>query len=728
MKSSPIFNQYTVFPLILAMCALVALFLPGGPWWRFLLLLAYFGGLAIMLGRALLPGEKFMWRSYLGLLVILSGLTVAGAGAYYLHSLNLTAIATLLLLPPLAVMMLENRWGRRGLASWLKSTPITDRDRQTGPYRHLAWPFAAIFIALSGYALALLLGAATAEAVRSPWDSVPRVFFVVIFLTAVLALGTIGSGLMGHLSWLPAVALAAPIVLVAAVVYTVGLGFDPFIHQSTERTIAAVGVMLPKTLYYVGQYALVTILAKFQGLPPDRLDQFLAPLLFLLALPLAYWSLRRSFGWSRRLAGLAVLPFLAWPLAPFVMTTPQAVADIFAVMVFFAALPALTSPDSADPAEAPLPTWFLVLLTAAAAVVHPLAGIPLAFFTAAVLLAATTPGRGILHRLSRRAAFVLLAVIGSLAVPAVFLLNSRLSTADVALKLDVLRSPTAIIENLKGPEIVARRFQPAFDAAYAWREIRLPVIFTLGAAGLWLMCRRSRAAAAYATATAIFLANFILLKTVLNFSFLIAYERSYYADRLLDLGLFALAPPALYACGRLFELADRRPMPLRIALAVLLAGLITASTYLAYPRRDLYDSSRGWSTSAADIAAVRLIARDAGEEKFVVLANQSVSAAAIREFGFRRYFPSADPLNAEPLFYYPLPTGGRLYAEFEKMNSGLGQREQAEKVMALTGAESVYFVVTNYWWQANKIILSAKRQADRFWSVNNKDFVFRYGK
>jgi hypothetical protein len=245
-----------------------------------------------------------------------------------------------------------------------------------------------------------------------------------------------------------------------------------------------------------------------------------------------------------------------------------------------------------------------------------------------------------------------------------------------------------------------------------------------------LLARRTRhggQAGAYLAIAAIFAADYAILRAFLRFDFLVSHERTFYADRMLDLFLISLAPAVCFAVGSLTERLARRPAVLRLGLVALLACVITASTYLAYPRRDKYESSRGWSVSGPDVETVRLIDKDAGNLPYVVLADQSVSAAAIREVGFKKYFDSTDPAVPGPIFFYPIPTGGPLYARFEAMNESAGARAEAEKAMALTGTQVAYFVVNHYWNQAQKIIIGASAAADAKWVVgDNKDFVFKY--
>jgi hypothetical protein len=110
----------------------------------------------------------------------------------------------------------------------------------------------------------------------------------------------------------------------------------------------------------------------------------------------------------------------------------------------------------------------------------------------------------------------------------------------------------------------------------------------------------------------------------------------------------------------------------------------------------------------------------------VVLANQAISAAAVREFGFRQYFQSQDADRPGEHFYYPIPTGQPLYQDFLAMNELDGARGQAEKTMRFADVDTVYYVVTNYWWQAQGKIVNAKREADTWWALDDQVWVFKY--
>jgi hypothetical protein len=559
----------------------------------------------------------------------------------------------------------------------------------------------------------------TDVAVRSPWDAVPREFFIIFFLAA---LSTFAAAYRGPAAFsVPLVAaLALLMTNVAALVYAVGYGFDPFIHQATGRAIVAAGEIQPKPLYYVGQYSLIAVLARLTGLSVGILDRHLVPAAFALIVPCAYWSLRRTFGGDPRVAAAASMGVLLLPLSPFIVTTPQGLANTLLLATALLALPAA--------AAGAFPRWTLALLAAAAAAVHPLAGLPLAVFVALeTLYAWREKARG----LRRAASLPLLAVsaaVGAVALPAAFALNSVISDAAVSLNVDLLRAPATILEEFAGEAVTTRRFSAVLDTVYSWRAWRETVLLAAGAAGLFLLRGRRRAAAVFGVGFAVFFANYVLLKAFVRFPFLISYERADYADRMFDLALLVAAPAAIAAFGALLLRFGRSFPALKIGAAALVAALVSCSLYLAYPRRDRYESSRGWSTSAADVEAVKRIEADAGGRRYAVLANQSVSAAAVREFGFRNYFPSRDAARPGMLFYYPIPTSSALYEEFLEMNVSGGSAAVARRAMDLVGADVLYFVVNDYWHRAGHVVASAKRQADGWWTVGGAAHVFKYAR
>ena len=709
--------KYTVFPLLLTAMVMAALFAPLPVAVRGALALTFFLGMGSVLGDALLSEESFVWRAFFGVLGFLALTILVGSGLYYVFRLDLPMTAVLLLSTTTitSVYAMRTYARHRTSAPKEKSPPIT----LTRVMKTLGGVIAtSIATALVIYGASILASAATDGSLRSPWDVVPRMFFVLFFL-AVLATVVVAHGnLSERLSLIPTALLVVLTVSVATIVYKIGFGFDPFIHRATEQIIFSQGMISPKPLYYIGHYVLVTVLARLLGGFVAQIDTMIVPITLALIVPCAYYALRKTFQVSRASAAAASTLLLALPLSAFIAPTPQGFADALFLLTVFCAVPAI---------KGMFPRELIVLLSLATVAIHPLAGIPLLAFAALLVLFSwntTRPSSAI----ARVTALGIVTILGAVALPLMFLLNSWISHADIAIDTTALESSSAAMNALGSTPVIARHFIATYDFVYAWKTIRAIVIALAGAAGLLLLLRKTKRGVAFLFGAFVLFINFFLMRSVIQFPFLIAYERANYADRLLELLLFFMAPLALIAAAAVFERLEHDRAPLRIGATVLVAMLATSSLYLNYPRRDKYESSRGWSTSGYDVRAVQLIASDAGSTPYAVLANQSTSAAAVHEFGFKKYFASTKNKKDAPIFFYPIPTGGPLYKNFLDMNAAFGSRAVATNAMDLTGANTVYYVVTYYWWDAKRIILTAKKESDRWWSVDDKDFIFKYVK
>lgn len=211
-----------------------------------------------------------------------------------------------------------------------------------------------------------------------------------------------------------------------------------------------------------------------------------------------------------------------------------------------------------------------------------------------------------------------------------------------------------------------------------------------------------------------------LLTAKLPFLFLIDYERNSYTDRILLIAAFFLLPFIIVALYGFIDKLLRQSKAIKIPFLIFIIIIITTSIYLSYPRFDRYFNSRGYSTGQNDIKAVHWIENNT-QEDYIVLANQQVSAAALKEFGFVKYY------NNNKLFYYPIPTGGPLYQYYLDMVYEKPSRETMLAAMDLAGVNKGYFVLNKYWWAFPKLLEEAKLGADNWEEIDNGDvYVFKY--
>ena len=156
-------------------------------------------------------------------------------------------------------------------------------------------------------------------------------------------------------------------------------------------------------------------------------------------------------------------------------------------------------------------------------------------------------------------------------------------------------------------------------------------------------------------------------------------------------------------------------------LAIFGLILLTTSVYVSYPRYDVYFNSRGYSTSQDDIEAVKIIEKTAAKP-YIVLANQQVSVAALKELGFDNYFQTP---NGQ-IFFYPIPTGGRLYQYYLDMVYKKPSREIMTQARSLAGVNESYLIVNKYWYQSGRVINEAKLSANSWQTINNEVYIFKY--
>ncbi|MCF7820629.1 MAG: hypothetical protein K9M44_04135, partial [Candidatus Pacebacteria bacterium] len=135
-----------------------------------------------------------------------------------------------------------------------------------------------------------LLLARTDRALASPWELISPWFFIFFFLTTLSALTISYRKLKFQLGIFSLLFFTAS--LVAVVIYSLGYGFDPFIHEAGIKAIKALGAISPKTLYYTGQYVLVIFINQISYIPIGAINQFLVPIFSALFLPfsLYFWQ------------------------------------------------------------------------------------------------------------------------------------------------------------------------------------------------------------------------------------------------------------------------------------------------------------------------------------------------------------------------------------------------------------------------------------------------------
>ena len=684
--------------------------------------LAYLAFFGLILGFVLFRNHPIIFKFLYGLLFLLSGISFFGAIIYYFYQLNNLAVAALIIAVPVFLLPFL-RYGNH-LQSGQGFNPV-----QVNPHLLRTTFLLAAFIFLTILNFRFLLNAGTEEAIRSPWKVLPFQFFLTYFGASTILLFFLLKSQKDGLNLILTSIHAFLTVSLVLFVYKIGYGFDPFIHQATEKVILNRGFILPKPPYYLGQYSIVVFLSKILQTPIEWIDKLLLPLLISLILPATvFFTLRPLVSQEKKYqvsAGLPALLIFALPFSAFINTTPQGLADFYLLIIVFLSILSLRR-------EFPLSCLYFLCFTTL--FIHPLAGLPCLIFisllTLFAILKKPTPlekksltGQGRFFEFLRQIVFIGGFILASVAIPLFFIAASLfLEGPNGAVSLKFLEGSNNLFANFdwRLPTLV-NHFRPLYDLAYTYGKNIAFILLAVGLTGFFLLKKQLPTSLVYLAAFFALIINYILIKFFIIFPLLIGYEQNVYPQRILEIGFYFLTPLFLFALYKFFEKLQESSRFLKFFFVLFFGLILTFSLYYSYPKDDGedYEIDRGYSTSIHDIKAVRTIDLDAESQNYIVLANQMVSAAAVREFGFKKYYGQN--------FYYPIPTGYPLYKYYLKMVYETPSRATVSEAANLTGVRLVYFVLNNYWTDAEKIIEAAKPTADDFINIDGGEIlIFKY--
>lgn len=621
-------------------------------------------------------------------LIALSLLMIWGTAVYYIYQLSWLGVLISLFLSILSFYFLRKK--------------TIDKNKENRPleksWLFVWWPI-IIYLFLNISLFWILIKNSSSEALISPWTSVPKIFFLILLASNFWLFYVLGKNIKKSFK-LNLLRLHYFLTFsIAVIVYKIGYGFDPFIHQATIELIDQKGAVLPKPFYYLGQYSLITIVHKLSGISIYILNKFLVPALASIFLPGALYRFLNEHGSSKR-SFLSILSLLALPSSLFILSTPQNLSYLWLLLLVI---------YSFTNASLALKTS----LALATACIHPVSGLPALFFLVWLQL---LKHKDRLKSLLKKAINPLMWLLSALSLPIAFAFISGQSIKQISFSFGHLENIFNLANIPQNKDNLILNF--LYLLADNW-----PIIFislSIFGISVWLREKKEEAVLLVKMASALLTA--FILTSFLSFNFLINYERGDYSERLPILMALFMLPAIIIAVNNLVDKTWRNNRNQIISSWILASVLITSSLYLSYPRIDAYNNSKGFSVSRQDIEAVRSISSQT-KNKYVVLANQQTSVAALKELGFDNYFNNGD----EQIFFYPIPTGGKLYQYYLKMVDEKPRQETMHEAMDLAGVKESYFVINKYWTFSNRIIAEAKLQSDKFWNIEGGSiYIFKY--
>jgi hypothetical protein len=625
--------------------------------------------------------EKIYYFTLLGL----SFLAIWGSIIYLSHELNQVMRIVILFLSIASTIFSVKLFKVK-----LFQDKINDIKRSTlAPTFYYILYFLILFII--SY---LLVEAVSVKALISPWQVLDTNFFISYTALVIISLYGFYNKYQGHN--LALIILYLVSFSIALIVYKIGYGFDPFIHQASMEAIDNLGKIYPKNLYYNGYYSIVLIIHDLLQVSIETVNKFIVPIISALSLPLALNIFLKHYFTKHKTTLISAL-LLILPFSIFIISTPQNLAYLFLVLSLLLG--------------STLKRKYIYLsgtLSLASFFIHPLAGIPAIIFW---LLMFIHINRNKIRLWQYKTMLVLGSLASIISIPLAFVLMGQSS----------FNINFSSIEQFSLFWPSGESLWLNFGYFYGFNTFIFILILIFFGLIIWLRNYKN-------TPKIFILTNILglsfflsfLLSQGLNFEYLIDYERNYYRQRILINSIIFFLPMIIISIKYLLSKLRLTDKYFKVSALIIASLLICASLYYSYPRHDNFYNSRGYSLSSQDIATVKFIEKNNENNDYIVLANQQVSLAALKTFGFKKYFKN-------DIFYYPIPTSGKLYKYYLNMVYKGPSNETIKKARELTGAETVYFVINKYWWASIKIVDEASLFADEKYKLFNGDvYIFKY--
>lgn len=604
-------------------------------------------------------GKDTLARSFWGTLLIGSSFTLMLLAVYFTWKLTaLTAILSFVLLV-LAALVVP-----------IQKSPLPLKLPKWSPDTPLMW------LCIAFLADALLLGmlilARTDAPLVSPWNLFSLEPFLLWGASTLLLF--IHGKRTGNLSLIIGIFHLFVGLSVSAILYKVGFGFDPFLHRAAEEQLVLHGVIQPQQLLYSGQYVLISALHFLTGFSVRIIDIWLLPLLASVLLPIgAYIGLRDGWGFKETEAKTWWMCILLLPFMLATFTVPFTWTYVWFLLVLFI-LPV---------AKYIKATRGILLLTSIAMVTfQPLLAVPVCVWILGFILFTS-------HEESRITRYFTLTAIPlfTMAAMAAIFAYYQHSIGMPIILAHIFDRISAFTQLFQNPFYDPYPNIPFFlNAIYDIRHWS-PIVMILIASGVYAYHARTMPfLKTYLAFLLGMLGSILIISTLFYFKNIIAGEQLEFSKRLLT-ALYAASLPAFTLLGR------SMPTKWQLPAFVLATTLILHAWYFSYPQFNQKYPFYSASVSAANVEAVQYIDQQAAGLPYIVLSDQMTSAAAIQEFHFAHYYT----IQGEQILWYPIPTGGPLYALYSRLMSGESPKEIMYTLHEETGVSTFFLVLPTYW-------------------------------
>lgn len=656
----------------------------------------YFG---LFFGHLFFTKYKFIPKLFFGILMIFAYFMIFGSISYYLFVLSNIFISLILIFAPLFL----------GLKLVKDPLVFEFSFPELSFIVLLQVIFSAIYLFLCYIQFHYFISKAIEVSINSPWQALsPNVFFLYGISTLILIFLLLISRNNIFIFFVSLHYFLSFCVIIF--VYKLGFGYDPYLHQASEKLMMQVGTFSPKPFYYLGQYSLVVILSKIFAQSVVLFDRLLVPIVASLFLPIViYQSLKENLFIKDNVILLSVLSFLLIPFANFTYTTPQSLANIFVLITIFLAISFINYRFFS--------IWPLLILSIATCFIHPLSGLPLVVFVILTWVYHMFEEKGIIKTIFKNLVFWIIAISSCFALPVAFWFYSLIKKIDIS-SLEQMTGNNLLM-NLVPANIFWPRFVNFFDLVYLYgRNINL-VILLVSIIGIIFVIyyKQLKNYFTYLLMFFILIINYLIVITYIKFPFL-----SDFSERIFNLSFYFLLPFFMVGLVLFIKSFVENKHIFRIFVFVFLSLFLSISFYFSYPKVDKYENFHGYSMSDTHIKTVDYIEQNFDKRDYVVLGDQTLGATVISKYGFRKYYKNE--------FYYSLPTKikDNIYADFLEMTKEeTDKKEAAINTAKKVGVNTVFVVLNDYWEFTDKLIDEHKKLASNWVEVDSgKAYIFEY--
>lgn len=555
----------------------------------------------------------------------------------------------------------------------------------------------------------VLIKSSSNSAIISPWHLVPNYFYLILALFLVLVFFSFY--FQSIFSKTLVVFIYFLFFSISFFIYKIAFGYDQLLHQRALSEILQFGLINPKTFYYIGQYSLEFFLVKTLPFKLELISRVLVPVLSAILIPLSFFKVFKN---KLKSSYYILILLLLLPFSIFTYTVPQNLAFLFLTILIIFSL-------NRDFVSERKNYIFLSALSLASFFVHPLAGIPAIVFVFILFLSnfkiiKQSFWQRVLKKENKieiiRKILIIISYLTQIFILPIllFFVGGKLSWPQINFSF--------LIPRFLGQENVF------LNLIYFLFFNRFYIFLILFLVGIYFWFKKNKEEKNREDWSNIYFYNFLalfssyILSLFVSFSFLSDIDKNSYSQRVLIISLLFLIPVFLNLFLEIIERVKKQEKSFKFYSLLFLLLFLLSSLYLNYPRKDNYFNSRGYSVSSSDFETVKLIEDVKINDNYIVLANQQVGAAAIKELGFKRYY--------DGWLYYSVQTGGLFYDYYLKMLDR-PSRGLIEELLSQIEADNAYVVVNDYWWAYERIINEMKIEADSYYQTSDgKVLVFHF--